>query len=82
MSRLLSEEYYQALTVILQGANMGEGFVIDPEFTRLRDALKAKQTELKKQGRENKPNATTGHSEEEIDILFEKKVLGTSYGNK
>ena len=82
MSRLLSEEYYQALTVILQGANMGEGFVIDPEFTRLRDALKAKQTELKKQGRENKPNATTAHSEEEIDILFEKKVLATSYGNK
>ena len=26
MSRLLSEESYQALTVILQGANMGEGY--------------------------------------------------------
>ena len=26
MSRLLSEESYRALTVILQGANMGEGY--------------------------------------------------------
>ena len=42
------------------------------------DALKAKQKELKKQGQGNKPNATTALSEEEVDILFEKKVLGTS----
>ena len=47
-------------------------------FTRLRGALKAKQKGLKKQGRGNKPNATTALSEEEINILFEKKVLGTS----
>ena len=40
--------------------------------------MKTKQKELKKQGRGNKPNATTALSEEEIDILFEKKVLGTS----
>ena len=40
--------------------------------------MKAKQKELKKQGRGNKPNTTTALSEEEIDILFEKKVLGTS----
>ena len=51
---------------------------MDPKFTRLRDALKAKQKELKKQGRGNKPNATNALSKEEIDILFEKKVLGTS----
>ena len=37
---------------------------------RVRDTLKAKQKELKKQGRGNKPNATTALSEEEIDILF------------
>ena len=58
---------------------------IDPEFTRLRDSLKAKQKKLKKKtkqnktkGRGNKPNATTVLSEEEIDIFFEKTVLGTS----
>ena len=45
----------------------------------MRDALKAKQKELKKQGRGNKPNATTAISEEGIDILFEKKK---SVGNK
>ena len=56
----------------------GKRLFIDPEFTRLTDALKAKQKELKKQGRGNKPNATTALSDEEIDILFEKKVLGTS----
>ena len=61
MSRLLSEESYQVFTVILQGANMGK--LIDPEFTRCRDALKSK---LKK-GRGNKPNATTALSEEKID---------------
>ena len=50
----------------------GRRLFIDPAFTRLRDALKAKQKELKKQGWGNKPNATTALSEEETDILFEK----------
>ena len=56
----------------------GRRLFTKPEFTRLTDALKAKQKELKKQGQGNKPNATTALSGEEIDILFEKKVLGTS----
>ena len=56
----------------------GRRLFIDPQFTTLRDALKAKQKELKKQGRGNKPNATTALSEEESDILCEKKVWGTS----
>ena len=56
----------------------GRRLLIDTEFTRLRDALKAKQKELKTQGQGNKPNATTALSEEEIEVLFEKKVLGTS----
>lgn len=53
---------------------------IDPEFKRLRDALRAKlsEKELKKQGRGNKPNAATALLEEQIDIVFEKKVLRTS----
>lgn len=56
----------------------GRWLFIDPEFTRLREAMKAKQKELKKQGRGNKPNEATALLEEEIDIFFEKKVLGTS----
>ena len=61
VDRYLTRRYY------------GKRLFVDPEFTRLTDALKAKQKELKKQGRGNKPNATTALSDEEIDILFEKK---------
>ena len=56
----------------------GRRLFTDPEFTRERDALKASKKELQKQGRGNKSNATTALSEEDIDILFEKKVSGTS----
>ena len=73
MSRLLS-----SIDRYLTRRKYGRRLFIDPEFTRLRDALKVKQKELKKQGQGNKLNATTALSEEEIDILFEKKVLGTS----
>ena len=40
--------------------------------------MKAKQKELKKDGRGNKPKATTALSDEEIDILFERNVFETS----
>ena len=74
VSRLLTEESYQALTVILQGANMGKGYSLIPNFSRLSgDALKAKQKMKWKKGRGNRPNATIALSEEEIDIFFEKK---------
>ena len=50
MSRFLSEESYQALTVILQGANMVEGYSLIPN---LRDwethQSKAKRTEKTRQ---------------------------------
>ena len=53
---------------------------IDPEFTKLRDALKAIQKELKKkQGRENKPNATTALLDEKTNILMEKKCLKNKF---
>ena len=41
-------------------------------------ALKAKQKELKRQGKGNKPKVITALSDEEIDILCSKKVLGLS----
>ena len=52
---------------------------IDPEFTRLTDAFKAKQLELKKDGRGNKSNATSPLLDEEIDIPFAKKSLGKKF---
>ena len=42
-------------------------------------ALKAKQKELKRQGKGNKPKVIAALSgDEEIDILCSKKVLGLS----
>ena len=84
MSRPLSEESYQALTVILQGVK--KGYSLIPNLrdweTHWRQSKKnwkkTKQNKTKKKGRGNKPNATTVLSEEEIDIFFEKTVLGTS----
>ena len=40
--------------------------------------LKAKQKELKRQRKGNRPKATTALSDKEIDILYSKKVLGLS----
>ena len=76
ISRLLSEEFHQALTVILQGENMGKGYSLIPNLRHWKQSM---QKELKKKkGRGNKLNATTALSEEEIDISFDRKVLGTS----
>ena len=53
---------------------------IDPQFTRLRDALKAKEKELKKQGRGNKPNATTAPSQKrKLIFSLKKKGLGNKF---
>ena len=47
----------------------------DDAFRLTRDALKAKQKSLKKQGRGNRPNKTDAITDEEINILYEKKLL-------
>ena len=52
----------------------------DSKNSCLRDALKAKQKELKEQGRGNKPNAASALSDEEIYILLgKKKCLGNNF---
>lgn len=56
----------------------GKRLFFYPEFSRVREALKSKQKELKKDGRGDKPNATTALTDKKIDILFEKNILGTS----
>ena len=40
--------------------------------------MKAKQMQLKRHGLGNRPNATTALTDDEIEILFEKKLLGLS----
>ena len=62
----------------LSKANYNISIFRDPEFKKTRDALKAKQKELKSQGRGNRPHATSALSDEEIEVLYSKKLLGTS----
>ena len=57
----------------------GKSIIKDNDFQKARDALKSKQRELKRQGKGNKPKATTALSDEEIDILYSNKVLGLSF---
>ena len=62
----------------LRRAGYGKSLIKDNDFQKTRDALKTKQKELKRQGKGNKPKATTALSDEEIDILYNEKVLGLS----
>lgn len=46
------------------------------EFRKARDTMVAKQKELKKAGKGNKPNAAKNLTDNEVDILFSKDLLG------
>ena len=45
---------------------------------KTRDQLKAKQKELKRHGFGNRPKATMALTDDKIEILFDKKLLGLS----
>ena len=53
----------------LRRAGYGKSIIKDNDFQKTRDTLKAKQKELKRQGKGNKPKATTAWSDEQIDIF-------------
>ena len=54
----------------------------DVQFEQTRKALQLKQWDLKQKGMGNKPNASAAFSEEYIQVLFEKDLLGSStYGS-
>ena len=50
----------------------------DVHFEQTRKALQSKQRDLKRKGIGNKPNASAALSEEDIQVLFEKDLLGSS----
>ena len=50
----------------------------DVQFEQTRKALQSKQRDLKRKGIGNKPNASAALSEEDIQVLFEKDLLGSS----
>ena len=47
-------------------------------ISKTRDALKAKQKQLKRRGLENRPKPTTALADDEIEILFDKELFGLS----
>jgi len=47
-------------------------------FRKTKEALVAKQKELKKEGKGNKPNASRMSTDEEVDILYGQDLLGCS----
>ena len=47
------------------------------QFEQTRKALPSKQRDLKRKGMGNKPNASAALSKEDIQVLFEKDLLGS-----
>ena len=62
----------------LSRSSYGKTIFKDTDFKKTRDALKAKQKQLKRHGLGNRPKATTALTDDEIEILFNKKLLGLS----
>ena len=61
----------------LSRSSYGKTIFKDSDFKK-RDALKAKQRQLKRHGHGNRPKVTTALTDDEIEILFDKKLLGLS----
>ena len=58
--------------------NFGFSIMKDPEFEHIRKTLQSKQKDLKQKGKGNKPNASVALTEQEIELLYDKELLGTS----
>ena len=50
----------------------------DVQFEQTQEALQSKQRDLKRKGKGNKPNVCAALSEEDIQVLYEKDLLGSS----
>ena len=61
----------------LKKKNYGHSIIKDLQFEKTRKALSSKQKDLKRKGKGNKPNASVAISEDDIQVLYEKKPLGT-----
>ena len=67
-------------SIILTAKNPSRGFSIfeDSGFVRTINALKAKSKQLKKQGKGENPNEASALTDQDIDILYSKNLLGMS----
>ena len=50
----------------------------DVQFEQTRKAFQSKQRDLKRKGKGNKPNASVSLSDEDIQVLYQKDLLGSS----
>ena len=62
----------------LRKKNYGFSIVNDKEFEKTRAALKSKQKDLKKKGKGGKPNASVPLTEEQVQLLYDRQLLGKS----
>lgn len=53
-----------------------KNLIEDLEFEQILKALKARRRQLKKEGKGNTPNAAEVITDEEVNILYVKKLLG------
>ena len=64
----------------LQKKNYPTTIIDGAEFRKTRDSLAAKQRELKKERKGNKPKAARALTDEEVDILYGLNLLGSANG--
>ena len=62
----------------LKKKNYGLSIMKNLQFEHTRKALVSKQKDLKRQGKGNKPRISSALSEDDIAVLYEKDLLGTS----
>jgi integrase len=61
----------------LRRFNYGEYIATSPKFSQVREVLKSKQKLLKREGKGNFPNKADPINDQEIEILWQKKQLGS-----
>ena len=62
----------------LKKKNCGLYLMKDVQFEQTWKAFQSKQRHLKRKGKGNKPNASVAFSEEDIQVLYQKDLLGSS----
>ena len=62
----------------LNESNYGSSIINDIQFAKTQQAIKAKGKQLKRIGKGNKPNASSPLTDDEIDVLYTKGLLGCS----
>ena len=70
------KSYQSSLQRYLNDRNYPESLITGASFKHSRDVLTSKRKALKQMGHGNKKNRADPFTEEEISILFQKKLLG------